>query len=228
MTLAFGNYDESYPPEILRGYAPPAPMAAARAGDTTETEGTEMEPTAPPPDPGPESNSPEGSVPVDATRTEPDGPAVVAVPAEQLDEAAAGAGPTSTVRAPSAHEREAGELVGEEFVDQPDAGTVLEGTNTGGSADPRDDDENSSVRPDSWEFTVTEGSPGSYTPEVSSRDRPRNITELRAVARPADTAPWARDAYVLVGVNGKRAHWAGEDWHGDESPGYPSAEGDGS
>lgn len=35
MTSAFAGYDESYPPEILRGYTPPAPVGAARRATAT-------------------------------------------------------------------------------------------------------------------------------------------------------------------------------------------------
>lgn len=73
-------------------------------------------------------------------------------------------------------------------------------------------------------FTITAGEPGTYSPEVVAADRPRNVTELRERARPADTGPWPEGAYVLVGTSGKRAHWGGDDWHGGESPGYPEPE----
>ena len=169
MTLAFGSYDESYPPEVLRGYVAPVLSggAARRASSTVEP----VEPTTPVVDLGPETNSPEGAVLVESTRAEPDGPAVVAVPVDQL--------------------------VGDEQL-----------VNTGA------------------EFTVTAGTPGTYEPAVSASERPRNVTELRARARPATPAPWDEGAYVLVGTTGKRAHWTGDDWHGDESPGYEPADGD--
>lgn len=194
MTLSFGNYDESYPPEVLRGYVAPVLAGAARRPDT-EGESPVSEPTTPPPEVDAESNSPEGAVPVDATRTEPDGPVVVAVPLDQLDEEAANPPPaeegeaesTPTVRAATVRE-----------VAEPDEPTGE----------------------DRARFTVTAGTPGTYEPDVSARDRPRNVTELRAFARPATREPWAVDEYVLVGTTGKRAHWTGDDWRGDESPGY--------
>jgi hypothetical protein len=235
VTLAFGNYEESYPPEILRGYAPPlvAGVAARSATPDEEEEAEVTDPTTPPPDPGPESNTPEGAVPVDSTRTDPDGPAVVAVPADQLDEAAVEAEPTPTVRAASAREVEADQLVGEQLAEQPNADTVLEGTNTGpdgsettpakprlGSSDDALDDEPEQLENTGTEFTVSAGNPGTYEPAVSASERPRNVTELRARARPATPEPWDEGAYVLVGTTGKRAHWTGDDWHGDESPGY--------
>jgi len=164
VTLAFGSYDESYPPEVLRGYTPPLVEGARRVGAGVGLEGGEVvvEPTGTPPDLGPGSNTPEGVevVPVEATRVEPDGPAVVAEPVDQR--------PT---------------------------------------------------------FIVTAGTPGSYDPEVPAKDRPRNVTELREVARPApdNLEPWLAGEYVLVGTTGKRAHWSGDDWHGDESPGYAPA-----
>ena len=79
-------------------------------------------------------------------------------------------------------------------------------------------------------FVVTAGTPGSYEPEVPAGERPKNVTELRDVARVTEPAPWLEGEYVLVGTTGKRAHWSGEDWHGGESPGYasPSARGDAS
>jgi hypothetical protein len=104
VTLTLGSFDESYPPEILRGAAAPALVGAARRAPTSGEEAMPDQ-TTPPNNPGPESNSPEGAVPVDATRTDPDGPAVVAVPAEQLDTAAAEAEPTSTVRGLTDDER---------------------------------------------------------------------------------------------------------------------------
>jgi hypothetical protein len=63
------NYDESLPPELLAGYVAPIVGAAMPA-------------TPPPPEPGPGSNEPEGIdlEPVEATRTDPGGPAVVAAP----------------------------------------------------------------------------------------------------------------------------------------------------
>lgn len=70
-------------------------------------------------------------------------------------------------------------------------------------------------------FVVAAGTPGSYEPEVPATERPRNVTELREVARVTDPSPWPAGAYVLVGTAGKRAHWGGDDWHGDASPGYP-------
>lgn len=234
MTLAFGDYEQSYPPEILHGYSPPLVSGAAARGAPLE-EGDDMEPTTPPPEVGPESNAPEGAVPVESTRTEPDGPAVVAVPADQLDETAAGAEPTPTVRAASVRETALDDGLGEHLEQQSDAGTVLEdeqrsnaertgavdddagageGTDEGdGESDEGDEDAGA-------RFTVAEGAPGTYDPEVSARDRPRNVTELRAFARPESREPWARGSYVLVGTTGKRAHWSGDDWHGDESPGY--------
>jgi len=69
-------------------------------------------------------------------------------------------------------------------------------------------------------LTVAAGEPGTYEPELAAKDRPRNVTELRERARVTDPTPWPRGAYVLVGTSGKRAHWTGEDWHSDESPGY--------
>ena len=129
MTLAFGSYDESYPPEILRGYEAPA-IVELGAPEPTE-----------------------------------------------LDAAALVGGDEAVL-----------------LTEQP--ATV------------------------SRSFTVRPGTPGSYEPEVPAKDRPRNVTELREVARVVDPAPWPAGAYVLVGTTGKRAHWSGEDWRSDESPGY--------
>jgi hypothetical protein len=223
VTLAFGDYEQSYPPEILRGYAAPV-LSGAAARTAPPEEGDEMEPTTPPPNVGPESNSPEGAVPVDSTRTEPDGPAVVAVPVDQLDETAAEAEPTPTVRAATAVEVETGETVGAELVDQPDADTVIEGTNNGDEAPDTGATRTAPSSPAGDEtatrFVVSPGKPGTYDPEVPARDRPRNVTELREVARPNEPEPWLEGEYVLVGTTGKRAHWSGSDWHSDESPGY--------
>ena len=72
-------------------------------------------------------------------------------------------------------------------------------------------------------LTVTVGTPGTYEPDVAAKDRPRNVTELRERARVTDPAPWPRGAYVLVGTSGKRAHWSGDDWRSDPSPGYAPA-----
>jgi len=69
-------------------------------------------------------------------------------------------------------------------------------------------------------LTVAAGEPGTYEPELAGRERPRNVSELRARARVIDPAPWPAGTYVLVGVNGKRAHWTGEDWKLGDSPGY--------
>lgn len=200
MTLAFGNYDESYPPEVLRGYVAPVLSGAARreAGDDDVTD-----PTTPPPDLGPESNAPEGAVPVDSTRTEPDGPAVVAVPADQLDEAAVGAEPTPTVRG----------------VVETEDGARHEGIVPASAAVDDDDDEPAEGdAAGSTRFVVSAGKPGSYDPEVPASERPRNVTELRERARPLEREPWLEGEYVLVGTTGKRAHWSGDDWHSGEAP----------
>lgn len=219
MTLAFGNYDESYPPEVLRGYTPPLVGAARRGSE----EGDTMDPTIPLPDVGPESNAPEGAVPVDSTRTEPDGPAVVAVPVEQLDETAAGAEPTPTVRAPSVRETALEEGLGDQLAQQSDAGTVLEDEQRSNAERTGAGDDDEPLVHTGTEFVVTAGAPGTYEPAVSATERPRNVTELRARARPATPEPWPEGDYVLVGTTGKRAHWSGDDWRGDESPGYPAA-----
>jgi hypothetical protein len=66
------------------------------------------------------------------------------------------------------------------------------------------------------------GRPGTYSPAVTSTERPRNVTELQARVQPATPEPWPVNAYVLVGTTGKRAHWTGTGWKGGASPGYPS------
>jgi hypothetical protein len=71
-------------------------------------------------------------------------------------------------------------------------------------------------------LTVAAGAPGTYDPPQTPAQRPRNVTELRERARPADRAPWPEHAYVLVGESGKRAHWDGSDWRSGDSPGYPA------
>jgi hypothetical protein len=63
---------------------------------------------------------------------------------------------------------------------------------------------------------------------VPAGERPKNVTELREVARVTDPGPWAVDEYVLVGTTGKRAHWTGDDWRSGESPGYAPTEPDSS
>jgi hypothetical protein len=71
---------------------------------------------------------------------------------------------------------------------------------------------------------VTAGAPGQYVPAVKAVDRPRNVTELNSSgAQPDPVAPWTAGQYVSVGTSGKRAHWAGDEWRGGESPGYPDA-----
>lgn len=71
---------------------------------------------------------------------------------------------------------------------------------------------------------VLAGAPGQYQPAVKAVDRPRNVTELNSSgAQPDPVAPWTAGQYVSVGTSGKRAHWAGQEWRGGESPGYPDA-----
>lgn len=68
-------------------------------------------------------------------------------------------------------------------------------------------------------LTVTAGAPASYFPPVKPAERPRNVTELRQRAQPADpSAVWEPGQYVVVGENGKRAWWDGETWQRGEAP----------
>lgn len=72
-------------------------------------------------------------------------------------------------------------------------------------------------------LTVAAGTPGSYVPDLKASDRPRNITELRERAVPSgDATPWSPGQYVLVGENGKRAHWDGHGWQYGEAPALTS------
>lgn len=77
------------------------------------------------------------------------------------------------------------------------------------------------------ELVVNAGKPGQYWPAVKASERPRNVTELGQRAQPSQPDPWPAGAYVLVGENGKRAHWTGDHWRGGDSPGYPAPEGPG-
>jgi hypothetical protein len=61
-------------------------------------------------------------------------------------------------------------------------------------------------------LTVAAGAPGDYSPALKASDRPRNITELRRRAQPVAPFAWLPGQYVLVGENGKRAHWDGATW----------------
>lgn len=71
-------------------------------------------------------------------------------------------------------------------------------------------------------YTVAAGAPGSYLPDVKASARPRNITELREQADPSGAPPWSPGQYVLVGENGKRAHWDGTTWQYGEAPALTS------
>lgn len=71
-------------------------------------------------------------------------------------------------------------------------------------------------------LTVAAGTPGTYSPAVTAAQRPRNVTELRATATPAAPEPWAPGSYVLVGENGKRAHWDGKAWQRGDAPALTS------
>jgi hypothetical protein len=67
-------------------------------------------------------------------------------------------------------------------------------------------------------LVVTPGEPGSYGRALSPGQRPRNVTTLKELARPATPEPWPAGSYVLVGTSGKRAHWTGEEWKGGPAP----------
>lgn len=69
-------------------------------------------------------------------------------------------------------------------------------------------------------LTAAAGAPGAYDPPVRAADRPANMAELREGVRPATREPWPAGTYVLVGENGRRAHWSGSEWLAGESPGY--------
>lgn len=66
-------------------------------------------------------------------------------------------------------------------------------------------------------LVVAAGAPGSYSPELRAADRPRNVTELREQATPVAPFAWLPGQYILVGENGKRAHWDGTDWQRGEA-----------
>lgn len=141
--------------------------------------------------------------PVEATRTEPGGVAVVEVPAE-LD------------RPDDDSHVVDGELVEREPI-------VPAGT----EPDERDDGRPPGSLPepeggvdvfapgDEASSVAYPGTPGTIEPELDPR--PSTLLELADAAR-AEGPRWPPGAYVLYS-SGKRAHWNGEAWRSGEAPG---------
>lgn len=174
-------------------------------------------------EPGPETNrdpeaqgSPPGAsgvrfggpdVPVEATRTEPGGPAVVEVPAE-LDRPDDDSHVEVVVDEDGTERAELVEVepVAEDRDDGRPAGSLPEPEGGEVSATGAEPVAGSVARP---------GTPGSIEPELDPR--PSTLLELADATR-AEGPAWPPGSYVLYG-SGKRAYWNGEVWRSGEAPG---------
>lgn len=138
-----------------------------------------------------------GGEPVEATRTEPGGPAVVEVPGE-LDHP----DDDSHVVDGELVERESITAEGAEV----SAGFVTDDeTSSSGTARAANAPEQAIARP---------GTPGTIEPSI---DRPATLLELADVVQPVPSTPWPVGSFVAYG-SGKRAHWNGEAWRSGEAP----------
>lgn len=149
-----------------------------------------------------------GGEPVEATRTEPGGVAVVEVPGE-LDR------PDDDSRVAVDGETGQPELVERESIqpgdqDREPRGFVGDETGRGGGSPA------GGAGAAAGGSVARAGTPGTIEPPLDPR--PATLLELADVVTPEPAGPWPAGTFVTYG-SGKRASWNGEAWRSGEAPG---------